>query len=154
MSTADDIDIRNLTGRFTDAVNRRSGTDLAALFVTDGDWVVPGVPQVHGRAAIAAQLDALLANFQKLIQLTHSGYVDVDGDAATASWYVTETAQDGAGNGFAFTGVYTDALVRTDEGWRFRERRFDFLYRAKADLGGKWYAHPRVAATAAVSSSG
>ena len=148
MSTSDDLEIRNLTGRFTDAVNRRSGTDLAALFVEDGEWVVPGVPEVRGRDAIAAQLDALLTNFQKLIQLTHSGFVEVDGERATASWYVTETAQDGNGNGFAFTGVYTDALVRTGDGWRFAERRFDFLYRAKADLPGKWYAHPRAVASA------
>jgi uncharacterized protein (TIGR02246 family) len=146
---AAELEIRNLTARFTDAVNRRASTDLADLFTEDGVWHVPGVPTVIGRKAIAAQLDGLLTNFARLIQLTSSGHVEVSGNEATAVWYLTESAQDGAGNGFAFTGVYTDSLVRRPEGWRFRERRFDFLYRAKVDFSGKWYPHPRVAAAPA-----
>jgi uncharacterized protein (TIGR02246 family) len=141
-----ELAIRDLTARFTDAVNRRASADLAGLFTSDGEWHVPGVPTVVGQPAIAAQLDALLANFGKLIQLTHSGHVDVaGGDQATAVWYLTESAQDSAGASFAFTGVYTDRLVKTEHGWRFQQRRFDFLYRGRTDLAGKWYPHPRAA---------
>jgi uncharacterized protein (TIGR02246 family) len=148
LDTAAELEIRNLSARFTDAVNRRASADLAELFVEDGTWHVPGVPTVVGRPAIAAQLDTLLTSLERLIQLTHSGHVNVAGDTANAVWYLTEQAQDTAGNGFAFTGVYTDRMVRTDEGWRFAERRFDFLFRAKVDLGGKWYAHPRTVRSA------
>jgi ketosteroid isomerase-like protein len=142
VDTAAELEIRNLSARFTDAVNRRASTDLAGLFVEDGTWHVPGVPTVVGQPAIAAQLDTLLTNFERLIQLGHSGHVEVAGDTAKAVWYLTELAQDAAGNGFAFTGVYTDELVRTGEGWRFTERRFDFLFRARVEFGAKWYAHP------------
>lgn len=140
--TDDQIAIRNLTARFTDAVNRRDPDALAATFTEDGEWHVPGVPTAVGRESIRDRLAGLLANFERLIQLTHSGHVDVTGDTASGVWYLTETAADAAGNGFQFTGVYTDALVRSEDGWRFSERSFAFLYRGKATLGGKWYPHP------------
>jgi len=142
-SAADQIAIHDLAARFTDAVNRRDPDALAALFTEDGQWHVPGVPPAQGRAAISERLAGLLENFARLIQLTHSGHVDVDGESASAVWYVTETAQDAADNGFEFTGAYTDTLVRTAEGWRFSQRSFAFLYRAKTPLTGKWYPHPR-----------
>jgi uncharacterized protein (TIGR02246 family) len=146
-SSADQLEIRNLTARFTDAVNRRDADALAALFTEDGEWHVPGVPVAQGREAISGRLAGLLTNFERLIQLTHSGHVDVTDDRATSVWYVTETAKDAAENSFEFTGVYTDSLVRSTDGWRFQLRSFDFLYRAKASLDGKWYPHPRAAVT-------
>jgi uncharacterized protein (TIGR02246 family) len=146
--TDDQLAIRDLTARFTDAVNRRDTQALAATFAEDGEWHVPGVPTVVGRAAIAEHLGGLLKNFQRLIQLTHSGHIDVSGNTAAAAWYLTEAAADAAGNAFDFTGVYTDALVRTTEGWRFRERSFAFLYRSKSTSTGKWYDHPRAVVAA------
>jgi uncharacterized protein (TIGR02246 family) len=137
------IEIRDLTARFTDAVNRRAPKELADLFTEDGEWHVPGVPAATGREAISAVLHNLLKNFERLIQLTHSGHIDVAGDKATATWYITENAEDADGNAFAFTGVYTDNLVRTEEGWRFASRSFAFLQRAKPGSPTRWYPHPR-----------
>lgn len=142
MQCEDELEIRNVAARFTDAVNRAASADLAALFADDSTWEVPGLPPVHGQAAVAAQLDSLLANFAGLVQLTHSGHVDVAGDVASAVWYLTEHAVDAAGTEYTFTGVYRDELVRTAHGWRFRTRRFDFLRRAKSPARAKWYAHP------------
>lgn len=143
---ADQIAIRDLTARFTDAVNRRAPKELADLFAEDGQWHVPGVPQATGREAVSALLEGLLGNFPHLIQLTHSGHVDVAGDTATATWYVSESGADADDNGFAFTGVYTDALVRTAEGWRFARRSFAFLQRTRSQTKARWYPHPRAAA--------
>ncbi|WP_208876692.1 nuclear transport factor 2 family protein [Streptomyces armeniacus] len=140
------LEIRELTARFTDAVNRRAPEDLAGLFAEDGEWHVPGVPVAAGREAIAALLRKLLGNFAHLVQLTHSGHADVSGDTATATWYLTENAVDADGNAFAFTGVYTDELVRTPEGWRFARRTFAFLQRGTPGGTSRHYAHPRSAA--------
>jgi uncharacterized protein (TIGR02246 family) len=136
------LEIRDLTARFTDAVNRRAPEDLAALFTEDGEWHVPGVPVARGRTAIGDVLHSLLGTFVHLVQLTHSGHIDVTGDTATASWYLTEHAEDAGGNAFTFTGVYTDRLVRTGEGWRFADRSFAFLRRDKVGAPTRWYAHP------------
>jgi uncharacterized protein (TIGR02246 family) len=143
---AGQIEIRDLTARFTDAVNRRAPKELAGLFAEDGEWHVPGVPVAAGREAISTLLHKLLGNFEQLIQLTHSGHVDVTGDTATATWYLTENAADADGNAFAFTGVYTDKLIRTPAGWRFAQRTFDFLQRGKSAGAGRHYPHPRTTA--------
>ncbi|MEY9211771.1 nuclear transport factor 2 family protein [Thermobifida halotolerans] len=144
--TADQTEIRDLTARFTDAVNRRAPGELADLFAEDGEWHVPGVPEATGREAVSALLENLLGNFPHLIQLTHSGHVDVSGDTATATWYLTESGADASGNGFDFTGVYTDSLVRTEDGWRFARRSFAFLRRTRSEAKARWYPHPRSAA--------
>ncbi|MBO0840716.1 MAG: nuclear transport factor 2 family protein [Sciscionella sp.] len=153
MNAADQLEIRDLTARFTDAVNRAASADLAGLFIDDGAWHVPGLPPVVGHAAIAAQLDSLLDNFTHLVQLTHSGHVEVDGDDASAVWYITESAEDTAGNAHLFTGVYTDRLTHTAPGWRFRERSFAFLHRTRTPANGKWYPHPGAAQPGRLGSS-
>lgn len=141
------LEIRDLTARFSDAVNRRASKEFADLFTEDGEWHVPSVPVAAGREAISTLLDNLLKNFEHLIQLTHSGQVDVTGDEAAATWYITETAADGSDNVFEFTGVYTDKLVKGENGWRFKQRSFAFLYRGKGNSAGRWYPHPRAETT-------
>ena len=144
---ADQLEIRELTARFTDAVNRRAPRDVAALFAEDGEWHVPGVPVARGREEVANLLGGLLGNFDRLIQLTYSGHVDLTDEGATGTWYLSELAASSAsGKAFTFVGVYRDELVRTAEGWRFGKRAFDFLYRAKGDAEARWYPHPAVVA--------
>ncbi len=144
---ADQLEIRELTARFTDAVNRRAPRDAAALFAEDGEWHVPGVPVARGRAEAEALLTGLLGNFDRLVQLTHSGHVELTDEGATSTWYLSEIASSSSsGKAFTFVGVYRDELVRTAEGWRFAKRAFDFLYRAKGDAEARWYPHPQVAA--------
>ncbi|MDA8280123.1 MAG: nuclear transport factor 2 family protein [Actinomycetota bacterium] len=138
---ADELAIRDLTQRFTDAVNRSATAEMAALFAPDGRWEVPGVTDTVGHDAIAARLAGLLAQFSLLVQLLHSGVVMLDGDRATARWYLTEHARDADGGGALFIGYYDDDLVRQDGVWRFASRRFAFLYRGRDDLPGRSYPY-------------
>lgn len=139
----DELAVRDLAARFTDAVNRNDPAALGALFTEDGEWLVPGMETAHGPAAAVAQIAQLRTTFVNLVQLLYSGHVDLadDGRSASATWYLAENASDGT-NGFVFTGVYQDELRKTAEGWRFARRRFSFLYRARAELPGRWYPHP------------
>lgn len=137
----DELAIRDLAQRFTDAVNRRDGADLAALFMPDGRWDVPGVPETVGRDAIEACLAALLGQFPFLVQLLHSGTVELAGDRASSRWYLSEHARDATGGGSLFVGYYEDDLVRTGDGWRFSARRFAFLYRGRDELPGRAYPY-------------
>ncbi|WP_433496587.1 nuclear transport factor 2 family protein [Sphaerimonospora sp. CA-214678] len=140
------LEIRDLAARFTDAVNRRAPKEVAALFTEDGAWHVPGVPPAVGHEAVTGLLAGLLRNFSRLVQLTHSGHVDVAGETATATWYISEKGADSAGDTFEFTGVYVDRLVRTEQdGWRFAERSFGFLHRKGAGKE-RWYPHPNAVA--------
>ncbi len=145
----DELAIRDLAARFTDAVNRNDPAALGALFTDDGEWVVPGMETTHGPAEAGARIAQLRAEFVQLLQLLYSGHVDLagDGQSATATWYLAENASDGD-NAFAFTGVYQDELRKTAAGWRFARRRFSFLYRGRTELPGKWYPHPATPVTA------
>ena len=145
----DELAVRDLAARFTDAVNRNDPAALGALFTDDGEWVVPGMETTHGPDEAAARITQLRTTFVNLLQLLYSGHVDLadDGRTGAATWYLAESASDGE-NAFAFTGVYQDTLRRTDAGWRFARRQFSFLYRGRADLPGKWYPHPAAPVTA------
>jgi hypothetical protein len=128
--------IRDLVARFTDAVNRRRADELPALFVADGQWIVPGMPETRG-PAIAPLLDVLLGKFPFLVQTVHSGRIGVDGDRARARWYLSEWARDHDGQGWHFIGSYHDELARVADEWRFVSRGFEFLYRGQVELSGK-----------------
>jgi uncharacterized protein (TIGR02246 family) len=140
----DEAAIRALTARFTDAVNRRSPEELGALFSEQGTWVVPGVGDTNGPVAITTLLADLLGRFSFLVQILHSGVVELGGDRATARWYLSEFAASDDGRGWRFVGVYQDRHVRTGDGWLFERRKFDFLYRGPADATGKQYPFPEI----------
>jgi ketosteroid isomerase-like protein len=138
---ASEMAIRDLTARFSDAVNRRAADEIGALFAQDGRWDVHGMPLAVGPEAVSKQFEGLIGHFEFLVQLTHSGVVDVDGSVATARWYITEHCRDTEGSGSFFLGTYDDRHVLTEDGWRFAYRRFRFLYRGRDDLTGKSYAY-------------
>ncbi|MFV0315872.1 MAG: nuclear transport factor 2 family protein [Microthrixaceae bacterium] len=135
----DELAVRALVARFTDAVNRRMPEDLSGLFTDTGEWIVPGMPEIEGGAAAAGQLGSLLDGFSFLVQLVHSGRVELAGERASARWYISEWAQSVDGAGWYFVGTYHDQVVRSDDGWLFASRRFDFLYRGRTELAGRTY---------------
>lgn len=137
--------IRLLVARYADAVNRRADDELARLFVPDGEWLVPGFGTTAGREEIAKLLRTLVGNFEVLVQTVHQGVIDVSGDRATGRWCLSETGIDSSGNALNFIGVYHDQMVRTDDGWAFTRRKFDFLYRKVGDGLLKGYSFPDVA---------
>lgn len=122
--------VRDLVARFSDAVNRRDPAAAGALFAEDGTWHVPGMDVQHGPDAVAAQLQGLLDGMTSLVQLVHSGTVDVDGDRASARWYLSEHGVTTDGTPVTFVGCYDDVAERGAGAWRFAERRFAFLQRA------------------------
>ena len=113
---ADELAVRELVARFSDAVNRRAPLEMAALWATDGVWVVPGVPETTGRDAIAGVLTNLLETFPSLVQMPHTGVVSVDGDSATARWFLSEFGCDASGGGVYFIGTYHDQYRRDEDG--------------------------------------
>ena len=139
-----ELAIRNLVARFSDTVNRRVPPDLGGLFVPQGTWSVPGVGVVEGGEQISALIERLLGGFPFLVQFAHQGEVRVAGDDASARWYIEELARDTNDVGWHFVGTYHDLYRRTDAGWRFLSRRFDFLYRGRSDLDGKAYPFPNL----------
>ena len=99
------------------------------LFADDGEWVVTGCGEPRGHDAIVAFLDGLLVKWEIIFHAIHSGRVELDGDAATGQWYITEFGQLKDGTEVRIAGVYHDDYRRgTDGRWRFTRRRYDGMF--------------------------
>lgn len=141
-TVVDELAIRQLTAAYSDAVNRRDRDDFVAVWAPDAKWIVPGLADTIGGEAAADQLLRLTEDMEFMLQHLQGGQVWVEGDTARARWYIVELGRTKAGQGVHIAGVYQDRLVRTDAGWRFLQRHFEFLYRGLIDVPGKAYPFP------------
>ena len=137
----DEVEIQRLPA-YSHACMRLDGTAAAATYAEDGVLAAFYKPEIVGRAAIAAALVATLAPLEFLAQSCTAGIIDVEGDAATATWTVVELLR-GRGDDAPSCcfGSYEDRLTRTAKGWRFAHRRFLPFYRGGLG-GGKGYGEP------------
>src|SRR5580765_1287316 len=117
--TADELAVRELAARYSDAVNRGSLQDMVAVYAPDGILTAFGAPDVAGHAAIEATFAKVIADHQWIFQTTHSGIVRVEGDRARCRWWLTENALRKDGGGTLFMGCYEDIAVRGVDGWRY-----------------------------------
>lgn len=125
MSKAEDeLAIRSLAAAYTDAVNRRDGEGMAAVYADDGELSSPAAGEpVRGIEKLRKRFKRLVEKERDfLMQLTHSGVVELAGDHATARWWFSEIKRPAGGTFEMIFGVYQDEIVRTTQGWRFARR--------------------------------
>jgi len=127
---ADVLAIHQLTARYCDMVNRRAYDEIGTVFTPDGVWAPPTGEHV-GHAAIVEAYGTTIDPWDLLVQTATNPQVQVDGDTATARWYVQEFGRDAEGNSLTIVGTYDDRAARTADGWRFTERRFTLLFFGK-----------------------
>jgi hypothetical protein len=141
----DDLAIRTLTAAYSHAVMRLDAAAAAAVYAEDAVLSAFNFPPLSGRAAIAEGLALTLAPVEFLVQSCSNGMIAVEGDAARASWSVSEwfrmRGKEELGCCF---GVYEDSLARLPEGWRFTRRRFHPFYRGTVPSTGKLYERPQL----------
>ena len=121
---SDELAIRSLAAAYTDAVNRRDGDGMANVYAPDGELHVP----TAGEPIIG--IDKLRKRFKRLVehereflmQLTHSGVVEISGDTAQARWWFSEIKKPAGAAFEMILGVYQDEAIRLPEGWRFAKR--------------------------------
>lgn len=127
--------VRTLTARYCDAVARFDEARFGALWAEDADWVVPAVATTTGRARIVKLFGRLRGGYELVLQELLSGFV-VPGPSpheASARWQIRELQWRADAPPSCVMGIYTDRLVQTDGTWRFRERRFDIVYRGPVE---------------------
>lgn len=61
-------------------------------------------------------------------QLTGPGVVSVQGDSATARFYVNEVARSKEGKGNYNLSMYEDSLVKIGGQWYFKKRYYHTIY--------------------------
>jgi len=133
--TQDELDIRALADRYSDALNRRDAAGMAACYTDDAVWEC-GEPinvRIEGKAALNAYNTQILDLVDVLVQITTSPVVTVEGDAATLRSTCHEIGRwrDGS-RGLDHYAFYHSRLRRGEDGWRFTWRRFEVLFTSSA----------------------
>ncbi len=95
----DRVDIEALRGESIDSQIVDDYDRFASLFTPDGMWRVPAVnAEFAGREEIRAGIKRLKTEvWDYLVQTTHPGTIQLDGDTATGRAYVRETRRNGHG---------------------------------------------------------
>ena len=138
-----ELRIRNLVGRYCEAVARFDVELFASCWTDDASWGLGGQPPTLGREAIIALFDRARRPFELCIQEILSGVVDgpalgegSHGGLRSARWIVRELQWKADRAPSCLIGIYTDGVHVEGTGARFHDRRFTALYRGPVDLTG------------------
>ena len=143
---ADRVEIEALRGEFTDSVMMRDYDRVAALFTPDGALRMPDVPvELAGQEQIRAWGERVPEFVGFLVQNTHPGIIqlDGDGDTATGRAYMSELIGLRDGTSDLNYAIYHDRYQRTPDGWKFTERVYEVRYHDTSPLAGSPPSHDR-----------
>jgi len=161
----DELAIRDLIGRYVDAIHRRDREAWAGTWAEDARWVLPDVTDpdselvMDGRATIVAGWVAAMQGYPFVAHMLHSGHIEwttddqppgqtpkgrwPNGRWPEGRWYVSEVVEDQDGARHHFFGVYNDRYVKSAGQWLFAERVFSLLYMGPAAWDGTTFPHPQ-----------
>jgi hypothetical protein len=106
----DELVVRILAARFTNAVNQCDLDAFRQLWAVDGTWEIgaPFALKAQGADAIVRMLDELFRPKTLFFQLTHSGVVTLTGDNTATVGF----AERGEADCYENLAVYHDEYVR------------------------------------------
>jgi ketosteroid isomerase-like protein len=134
---ADRVEIEALRGEFTDAVMMRDYDRAASLFTPDGALRMPNVPvELEGPEQIRAWGARVPEFVDFLVQTTHPGAIQLDGDSASGRAYMQEVLRTRDGHAEVNYAIYHDRYQRTAGGWKFTERVYEIRYVDTSPLAG------------------
>jgi ketosteroid isomerase-like protein len=114
---ADRVEIEALRGEFTDAVMMRDYDRGASLFTPDGVWRMPNIPaELAGQEQIRDWGERVSALVDYLVQTTHTGTIQLEGDTATGRAYIQELGRARDGRSELNYAIYHDRYQRTGAG--------------------------------------
>lgn len=123
MTANDASEIRALLVRYASIVDERRFDALGSVF--EGDATFGADPPVVGLPAIAEYIGSLLAGCGPTQHLLGNEEIELAGDAAAVRCQV-RAIHLGAGAAshlvYELIGEYRDRVVRTENGWRIRQR--------------------------------
>ncbi|WP_420749003.1 nuclear transport factor 2 family protein [Rhodococcus sp. O3] len=126
---ADDVvAIAGLTARYALVVDDHDMDGLADLYAPDAKLVgLSGT--LHGRDAIVAYVRSTLETYDGAsIHTPHPGVVDFTGENTARGVVPSHVEYAQGGVQYVLALRYHDRYVRSDDGWRFAERRLEVRY--------------------------
>lgn len=94
--------------------------DIVEMFVEDGWWHAASHPRFNGHEEIRNGFLGFRDQLPFAYHAIANPRIEVDGDTAIGEWHMNWTGTDADGQELWTAGVYTDELVRTADGWRFK----------------------------------
>jgi uncharacterized protein (TIGR02246 family) len=116
-------EIRKLKARYAAACDDNYDADaIAALFTEDALWDGGSLGKADGREAIRKFFSRAAEFFPFAIHNVMNPIIEVEGDRATAQWYLLQPATMAKGNQAVWlAAVYHDEYVRHDGRWMFKK---------------------------------
>jgi hypothetical protein len=143
INLADELAIRRLQARYSDAVNRRDALAMENTWMKESVWVFLGNP-IEGREKIMSVWNHAMDGFPQILQLYFLAGLKIENDSASGRWYIQEMVINRKGKSLQFLGVYNDTYVKTETGWQFKMRRFDLIHQGVGPLeSAGWQGYPR-----------
>ncbi len=140
LALKDELEIRALADRFSDAANRKDGDLFQSLWTEDGIWKIgdPINMEFVGRDKMAISVTHMLGLWDFFVQLTGPGVITLQNkNKATARFYVNEIARksdDKSGN--YNLSMYEDEVVKQNGMWLFAKRTYYTIYQDSPNYGG------------------
>jgi ketosteroid isomerase-like protein len=135
---AADFGIRQLHGRYVDAVFRKDTEAYAACFTEDAEWKIAGM-HMRGREEIVETFLKLTASAERVFMLTGMPVLDIGTGTATGRIYVTEYVKRLDGGLMRTIGTYYDRYEGQGTEWRFRSRHWTLHYRGEGDFAEPFF---------------
>lgn len=135
----DELEIRALAEKFSDAANRKDSALFQSLWAKEAVWKI-GPPinvEFKGKENMGTSVTHMLGLWDFFVQLSGPGVVTINGDKATARFYVNEIARktdDKSGN--YNLSLYEDELIKEDGRWVFLKRTYHTIYQEAPEYKG------------------
>ncbi|MCW1384681.1 nuclear transport factor 2 family protein [Novosphingobium sp. KCTC 2891] len=126
----DELAIRGLIERYSDACCQRNVDAIMALWADDCRWSVPdmeGLEDVRGKDAIHAIWQGAQALFPFCFLVCTPGVIEIEGDTAWARTYTNEVLVNTEGETRQAVGIYHDKFAVRGGRWLFTERTWHML---------------------------
>lgn len=136
-----EVAIRQLHGRYIDAVWRKDLEAFGDCFAEDAEWRVGG-NILRGSAGAVDFMRGVFPQFRRLLMTFRTPILDVGDGVASGRTYVTENSQFADGRPFAPIGIYFERFVDEGDRWRFKWRLFQTNYAGPPDLSGQFFDVP------------
>jgi ketosteroid isomerase-like protein len=130
----DDAAISDATARFADTCIHADYDGFRVLWADDAEWVIGGTEgqpferRAQGVDDIVAMLRNLREEREYFVQFALQGSIEINGDEAAARCVCHEAARGPGESYYRNNGVWFDRLRRSDNGWVFTSRTYQYLW--------------------------
>jgi len=130
-------EIMNLESQYAFAADTRQVDLYLDLFTEDGVIDLrPYGERIEGREAIRRFREASPEKVASSVHYLHNPHIVVDGNRARGRFYWLAALHWVATDEAVWSsGYYQDEFVRTEEGWKIKEKRMTWFFRTPYDKG-------------------